>query len=595
MKPTKFFFLVCIFFALVEVSVLEEKEENSTYIIDFICLGLENYKANETNITFKALFMNLNNKEMINSFRIKSNITYLTRSSDQNSFTTELRNGECTIENTKLNDDYIYYNCIISIDNISNIKHISISGGGDYFGGEVVPGYYLLEKNNLMEFTKELYIFNLTEEIEEKHGQFILKGKMHKNLTDNEEFKIAYNDMNGTLDCQKKSGLFYECKLLPTSLIKNRTIEQRSADSSKSKIIVVARFLKNIYIEYPKNTTIDNPNEKNVTIISVGNFNHNNILEDAIGIIYLLCDDYPLNYLKEFIRFYVDINYNPSSNLRMLQNKEKIEVIGKKNLSEIYKHIVSYDLTYMNTSNKTISDISSPCNISFSDNGSFIGEEDNEMNIDFTKNEKYEFLEKEEKKYEIMTFNKNNTGNSDANTTSNSFSFGFDTLDDILNIEKYADVNLSYKPDNEERYFDKCNLEYKGYQSYSIKCSPKRDVHALMNTLRIDITHLLKKRRLTSVSVRILQDAANTILIPDQNSPGIIDYQYKPSINNSYPKKNSSGLSGGAIAAIIIASIITILLVVFLIFFINRSNGPVKPLDKSKDIVQNSSSSNINN
>ena len=214
MKPKKFFFLVCIFFALVEVSVLEEKEENSTYIIDFICLGLENYKANETNITFKALFMNLNNKEMINSFRIKSNITYLTRSSDQNSFTTEHRNGECTIENTKLNDDYIYYNCIISIDNISNIKHISISGGGDYFGGEVVPGYYLLEKNNLKEFTKELYIFNLTEEIEEKHGQFILKGKMHKNLTDNEEFKIAYNDMNGTLDCQKKKRIILRMQII---------------------------------------------------------------------------------------------------------------------------------------------------------------------------------------------------------------------------------------------------------------------------------------------------------------------------------------------------------------------------------------------
>ena len=34
---------------------------------------------------------------------------------------------------------------------------------------------------NLVKFTKELYIFNLTEEIEEKHGQFILKGEMHKN------------------------------------------------------------------------------------------------------------------------------------------------------------------------------------------------------------------------------------------------------------------------------------------------------------------------------------------------------------------------------------------------------------------------------
>ena len=80
----------------------------------------------------------------------------------------------------------------------------------------------------------------------------------------------------------------------------------------------------------------------------------------------------------------------------MLQNKEQIEVIGTKNLSEISKSIVSYDLTYKNTANKTIVEIYSPCNISLSDNGTFIGK-NNEMNIDFNKDEKYEFLDKEEK------------------------------------------------------------------------------------------------------------------------------------------------------------------------------------------------------
>ena len=82
----------------------------------------------------------------------------------------------------------------------------------------MVPGYLILDSNlNLMGFNKELYIFNLTEKIEEKNGQFILKGKMHKNLTDNEEFKIAYNHMNGTLNCQKKADYFMNaiyCQLL---------------------------------------------------------------------------------------------------------------------------------------------------------------------------------------------------------------------------------------------------------------------------------------------------------------------------------------------------------------------------------------------
>ena len=44
-------------------------------------------------------------------------------------------------------------------------------------------------------------------------------------------------------------------------------------------------------------------------------------------------------------------------------------------------------------------EISSPCNISFSDNDIFTGK-NNEMNIDFSKGVKYEFLEKGEKNYE---------------------------------------------------------------------------------------------------------------------------------------------------------------------------------------------------
>ena len=309
------------------------------------------------------------------------------------------------------------------------------------------------------------------------------------------------------------------------------------------------------------------------------------------------CGDYALKYLKEFIRFYVDINYNPITNLRMLQNKEKIEVIGKKNLSEISKSIVSYDLTYMNTTNKTIIAISSPSNISFSDNNdTFIGE-NNEMNVDFTEDETYDFLEKGEKKYEPMYLkknkkNENDEGNYNAIINYDSFSFGFDTQDDILNIENNADVEVSYKPDNEARYFDKCIIEKTGNESYSIKCSPKRSVYALMNTLRIDITNLLKKRRLRSVSGRILQDATNTTLIPDPNSTGVIDYTYDPKISKFISKKSSGGLSGGTITAIVLAIVFAILAVLFLIFFCNR---PLLSVDKNNNVINGTSSStNIN-
>ena len=592
MVSTKFFLLFCIFFALVKISILDEDDYSSNEI-DFIAFGAENYKVDKAGITFKLLFMNLSKKNITKSFRINTNITYLKNSSDSNSSNTEHKEINCTIENIKQNDDYIYYNCVIYFPNISNINQIDIWGGGDYFGGEVVPGYLILDPNyNLMKATKELYILNLTKEIEEKNGQFILKGEMHKNLNDNEEFKLSYNDMNGTLKCQKVNGLFYECKLLPTSLIENRTIEQRVSDSSKSKIIIIARFLKNIYISYPKNSTINNSSEKTATIISVGNFNHDkNSLADAIGKIYLLCTDYSLKYLKEFIRFYVDINYNQITKLRMLQSEEKIEVIGTKNLSQISKHIVSYDLTYKNTTQKKILEISSPCNISFSNNDTFI-EENNEMNIDFNEDETYEFLEEKEKKYELMNIKTNNKGNYDAIINSDSFSFGFDTQDDILNIENNTQIEVSYKPYDEERFFNICNIEKSGSQSYIIKCSPKRSVYASMKTIAIDITNLLKNRRLNSVSARILEDAANTILIPPVDTPGVINYQYEK-IGTFIPKKkNSGGLSGGVIAAIVIPSVVVILVVLFLIYFFNRPSVPFVKCADVKNIPNSSTSIN---
>ena len=168
-----------------------------------------------------------------------------------------------------------------------------------------------------------------------------------------------------------------------------------------------------------------------------------------------------------------------------------------------------------------------------------------------------------------------------ATINSDSFSFGFDTQDDILNIENNADVEVCYKPNNEERYFDKCNIEKTENESYSINCSPKRSVYALMNTLLIDITNLLKKKPKIS-KCRILEDTINTTLIPNPDSTGVIDYTYDPKINKFISKRNSGGLSDGVIATIILASIFAVLAVLFLIFFFNR---PLSPEVKNNNAI----------
>ena len=76
--------------------------------IILIFFGFENYREDKEAITFKALFMNLSKKAMTKSFGFYANITYLTNSSVPNSYAVEMQDANCTIENTKLDDDYIF-------------------------------------------------------------------------------------------------------------------------------------------------------------------------------------------------------------------------------------------------------------------------------------------------------------------------------------------------------------------------------------------------------------------------------------------------------------------------------------------------------
>ena len=537
--------------------------------------------------------MNLNKKNIAKTFSLEASITYLNGSGD----TTYNKELNCKIDNDiKQNDDYIYYNCEISIPNINNIIKIYLrKGNKDIEGKDVTYNLNSLSNLNLMKCTKELYIFNLTREIEEKPGQFILKGKMHKNFTDTNEFRIGYSDygyimeyyyINGILKCQKKSELF-ECILLPTYIIENESIDYTIAESLKSKIIIVARFLNKTNIEFPKISKKRNPNEKNATIISVGNFNHSNKSEDAEGRIYLKCTNYALKNLEEFIRFYVNITYSYNdTKSKVIKKTEQFEVYGYKDLSEIYKSIISYHLFYMNTTNKTIEIISSPCNISFSDDYDFI-EVNNEMNINFDEDEIYDFLEEKEKKFDLMYLKPNKKGSYNATNNSNSFSFEFELLDDIINIKDNSEVNVSYIPVNRKRFYDNCIITKNKSQSYNIECSPKRSVFAPMKTLNINITNLLKKRRLRTVRNRILQETDDTILIAHEDTSGYINYDFKPRV---FPKKDSNGLSGGAIAAIIIASIVAIAAVIFVII---KCNGPARPLVKNNDLVNIPNSSTM--
>ena len=373
---------------------------------------------------------------------------------------------------------------------------------------------------------------------------------------------------------------------MPTDLIDNESIDHTIGESSKSKIIFVARFLNKTNIEFPKISKKRNPNEKNATIISVGNFKQSDNYQNAKGKIYLKCTNYALKNLEENISFYVNITYSYNdTKSKVIKKTEQFVVFGYKDLSEIYKNIISYHLLYNNTTNKTIENTSSPRNISFYDN--FFIEENNEMNIKFDEDEIYDFLEEKEKQYKLIYLKPDIKDNYNATNNTNSFSFEFELLDDIINIKDNSEVNVSYIPNNRKRFYDNCIITKTKSQSYNIECSPKRSVFAPMKTLNVNITNLLKKRRLRTVRNRILQETDDTILIAHEDTPGFINYDFKPRV---FPKKDSNGLSGGAIAAIVIASIVVIAAVVLVIV---KCNEPARPLVKNNDLVNIPNSSTM--
>ena len=125
-------------------------------------------------------------------------------------------------------------NIYIIIATLINFASISYDGANVGFGDLINSNF------NLLNWAKELYILNITE-IEKKYDHFILKGNMHKEFNETSEFEINNDDMNANLIYQKKG----EYKLVPNSSIKNKTIENRIAESSKSKIFIIASSLDN--------------------------------------------------------------------------------------------------------------------------------------------------------------------------------------------------------------------------------------------------------------------------------------------------------------------------------------------------------------
>lgn len=599
MKPVTFFFLITLVFILVKESIqfhLRKLEDDNQEIMEL--MGFGNYAQNANISSFKTIFRKLGNITFDKYLKFDTKIVYLKNISESDSIVKDTKKANCTKEDSNLNKGYASYSCVISINDISNINTVEINEDFTFLNkslddtnksisvGNQIKKSYLAENsmNNILNETRELFIFTLNSDIIKSNYKSILKGNMHKNLiVDDETFEIISEDANGTLKCQNKNNFNYECLFSPTSKINNVAIDNKSLNSKTSKIYIIAdENVQNKKISFPPNSDKET-NFNDVNILSVGNFQPSDNKKDAKGKIYFKGPLYELINLQQFIQFFVKINYTPT-NLRKLEENFLIEAIGEKNNTDLSNGLVSYDITYLNTTNKTIINIDSPNIIKFSDQNDTFNETD--INMTFSSNENHNFLET------IVNIPIMITLRNDIKSKPESFFFDFTGDNEIINGNDTT-AYISYIPYNENRSYSDCNIVKVGKQddytsSYTINCKPKRSIYAPKSSLIIDIINLNENRRsLRSTNFRNLQEAGNTTLfLNGDNTDGYIDYTYDPKINTFIPKKNDSGLSGGAIAAIIIASIVAILAVVFLIYWFNR---PIK--NDNHPISANSSTS----
>ena len=566
MKQTTFIFLLSLFLFLAESS-LQSYPRKLESAINMTLMGFENAK-----IVGNSIYKRLGNETFDPYLKLNTSITYLKNNSDPSTEENIYKDVICSYDNkTNFYNDYALYKC--SIDNISYIKNVEIVDLEEAINTTDLAKETM---TNILNETRKLYIFDLTHEITEKNNQFILKGNMHKRLSDYDSldsFEIINNKIEGRLNCQRKDNFFHECKLLATNKINNACIDNLEANSTGSKIYIKADNIQNKYISFPIKQS-----EKNATIFSIGNFTESTRTEDAKGTIFIKGGINKLIDLEKYMGFNVSITYlNKAGN----EQKKNINVRGEKNSTDLYKGMISYELNYLDTKNSTIVKMESPSNIIFSNNSEL--NEPSNNSLVFEHYEYYAFLEDK-----IIDYIPMNLPSGDkAITTDDSFYFEF--VDNGINVADSA-VNLSCIPYDENRTFINCVLKNltKRDSVYRIICSPKKSIYAPLNSVRIDITNLNKASRLRI----LLEKGTNTSLFMDPETEGYIDYTYNPKLNGVFHKKNSGGLSGGEIAAIVIASVIAVLAVIFLLYFFNRP--PATIIKNNNEIKLENSTTNIN-
>ena len=134
---------------------------------------------------------------------------------------------------------------------------------------------------------------------------------------------------------------------------------EESTENSKYIIIYAEKGVDD-HLIYPVSN-------KKIEVLGFGNYTKPTTNSDAYNHLYITGNQYILNGLKKFIKFYTTIYYNNLRNLEELNTT--VEAKGTLIENNQTEGMAIYNITYNGTANKNIMKIDPPSHIEFSENG----------------------------------------------------------------------------------------------------------------------------------------------------------------------------------------------------------------------------------
>ena len=588
MKHFLVFFIISLNFYVFSTTtqlfprILEERKlEDANQEKKLILVGFGNF--NDTYIPrFDIFFQKINDFNNYEALTFTSLINY-------NVTMDQKINITCKDVSSSVEDqNAIIYNCSLR-QNYTNLTRIYLNNYNFKFNdtntntlneslseNNIIETYLANQtRDKIMDQTKNLdyktfYLDNTTL----VNKQIVLKGNISLNQTEINNIQSPKLNLSGNI---------YDCVLSENEIRFNIINNIDIFEHLNGKMIYSSN---DIYILIFSNDTQKDlaiysyENYSYVEIIGFSNFTNSTSDTDAMTTAYFRGTINYLRNLSKYMRFKATVFYSSLRNLE--ESSMTINATGIKNENEtlLKQGLVTYNVSFPDTINKTIQSINSSNIFEFSE------DEINYSQIEYLiVDNNSEFLDPTNTK--SLSFESIIMGNENVTTTSSSFSFDFTVSGDGLTVDNNNKTisYLNYIPNGTTiRDEINCTVEKKT-TTYTITCSPKKDVYTYLRTLRIKVLQSGSRRRL-----RFLATESNRTFYGPIDSEGVINYDYIE-IKRGITKKNN-GLSAGAIVGIVFGSIAAIAAVGIAFYCLNKT--PANPRIEPRVYNKENSTSNIN-